>query len=54
MATLNFIPESRQVISAMEGVIEYCLQESKIVDDTLASVWSAVFLAMERMPSLSS
>lgn len=32
MATVKFIPESRQSISAMKGVAAYCLQESKVVD----------------------
>ncbi len=32
MATIKFIQESRQVISAMKGVISYCLQEKKVVD----------------------
>ena len=33
MATVKFIPESRQSISAMKGVISYCLQDKKVVDD---------------------
>lgn len=32
MATIKFIQESRQSISAMKGVISYCLQEKKVVD----------------------
>lgn len=33
MATIKAIPESRQSISAMKGVIAYCLQEKKVVDN---------------------
>lgn len=33
MATRKFIQESRQSISAMKGVISYCLQEKKVVDN---------------------
>ena len=33
MATVKFIQESRQSISAMKGVISYCLQEKKVADD---------------------
>ena len=33
MATIKFIPESRQSISAMRGVISYCWQEKKVVDN---------------------
>lgn len=33
MATIKFIPESRQSISAMRGVISYCWQEEKVVDN---------------------
>lgn len=33
MATVKFIQESRQSISAMKGVISYCLQEKKVVDN---------------------
>ena len=29
MATVNFIPESNQSISAMKAVIDYCLQQNK-------------------------
>ena len=29
MATVSFIPESHQSISAMKAVIEYCLQQKK-------------------------
>ena len=32
MATVNFIPESNQSISAMKAVIEYCLQQKKVAD----------------------
>lgn len=32
MATVSFIPESRQSISAMKAVIEYCLQQKKVAD----------------------
>ena len=35
MATVKFIPESRQSISAMKGVIAYCLQEKKVVDNVI-------------------
>ena len=33
MATVSFIPESRQSISAMKEVIEYCLQQKKVADE---------------------
>lgn len=33
MATVNFIPESGQSISAMKAVIDYCLQHKKVVDE---------------------
>ena len=33
MATIKFIPESRQSLSAMKGVISYCLQEKKVADN---------------------
>lgn len=33
MATVSFIPESHQSISAMEAVIEYCLQQKKVADE---------------------
>ena len=33
MATIKFIPESRQSLSAMKGVISYCLQEKKVMDN---------------------
>lgn len=33
MATIKFIPESRQSLSAMKSVISYCLQEKKVVDN---------------------
>lgn len=29
MATVNFIPESNQSISAMKAVMDYCLQNKK-------------------------
>lgn len=32
MATVSFIPESSQSISAMKAVIEYCLQQKKVAD----------------------
>ena len=32
MATVNFIPESGQSISAMKAVIDYCLQHKKVAD----------------------
>lgn len=32
MATVNFIPESNQSISAMKAVIDYCLQQKKVAD----------------------
>lgn len=32
MATVSFIPESHQSISAMKAVIEYCLQQKKVAD----------------------
>ena len=33
MATVNFIPESGQSISAMKAVIDYCLQQKKVADE---------------------
>ena len=33
MATVNFIPESNQSISAMKAVIDYCLQNKKVADE---------------------
>ena len=33
MATVNFIPESNQSISAMKAVIDYCLQQKKVADE---------------------
>ena len=33
MATVSFIPESRQSISAMKAVTEYCLQQKKVADE---------------------
>ena len=33
MATVTYIKETRQTVSAMKGVIAYCLQEKKVVDD---------------------
>ena len=33
MATVNFIPESNQSISAMKAVIDYCLQQKKVTDE---------------------
>ena len=33
MATVNFIPESGQSISAMKAVIDYCLQHKKVADE---------------------
>ena len=33
MATVSFIPESHQSISAMKAVIEYCLQQKKVADE---------------------
>lgn len=33
MATVSFIPESNQSISAMKAVIEYCLQQKKVADE---------------------
>lgn len=33
MATVSFIPESRQSISAMKAVVDYCLQQKKVADE---------------------
>ena len=33
MATVTFIPETKQSVSAMRGLINYCLQESKVRDE---------------------
>ena len=32
MATVSYIPESHQSISAMKAVIDYCLQQKKVAD----------------------
>lgn len=32
MATVSFIPESHQSISAMKAVMDYCLQQKKVAD----------------------
>ena len=58
MATVSYIPESRQSISAMKAVIEYCLQQKKVADadsgrrlvsgvncngsDTISSRWFSI------------
>lgn len=39
MATVSFIPESRQSISAMKAVIEYCLQQKRWRTQTAAADW---------------
>ena len=33
MATVNFIPESGQSVSAIKAVIDYCLQQKKVTDE---------------------
>ena len=33
MATVSFIPESHQSISAMKAVVDYCLQQKKVADE---------------------
>lgn len=33
MATVSYIPESNQSISAMKAVIDYCLQQKKVADE---------------------
>ena len=33
MATVSYIPESHQSLSAMKAVIEYCLQQKKVADE---------------------
>ncbi len=33
MATVNYIRESKQTISAMKGLINYCVQDSKVKDE---------------------
>ena len=33
MATVSYIPESHQSISAMKAVIDYCLQQKKVADE---------------------
>lgn len=33
MATVNYIRESKQTISAMKGLINYCIQNSKVKDE---------------------
>lgn len=32
MATVTFIPEAKQSVSAMSGLINYCLQDCKVRD----------------------
>ena len=39
MATVSFIPESHQSISAMKAVIEYCLQQKKVADEDSGAAW---------------
>lgn len=39
MATVSFIPESHQSISAMKAVIEYCLQQKKVADTDSGRRW---------------
>ena len=43
MATVSFIPESHQSISAMKAVIEYCLQQKKVADEDAAIKISNTF-----------
>ena len=33
MATFQYIKESKQTISAMKGVINYCVQDKKVYDE---------------------
>ena len=33
MATVTYIRESKQSISAMKGVIDYCCQDKKVYDE---------------------
>ena len=35
MATVTYIRESKQSISAMKGVIDYCCQDKKVYDEIL-------------------
>lgn len=39
MATVSFIPESSQNISAMKAVIKYCLQQKKVADADSGRRW---------------
>ena len=39
MATVSFIPESHQSISAMKAVIDYCLQQKKVADEDSGRRW---------------
>lgn len=39
MATVSYIPESHQSISAMKAVIEYCLQQKKVADEDSGRRW---------------
>ena len=32
MATVTYIRESKQTVSAMKGVIDYCMQDKKVFD----------------------
>lgn len=32
MATVTYIRESKQTVSAMKGVIDYCTQDKKVFD----------------------
>ena len=48
MATIKFIQESRQSISAMKGVISYCLKEKKVADDATGQRMVSGIFAMAR------
>lgn len=39
MATVSFIPESHQSISAMKAVIDYCLQQKRLRTWTAVADW---------------
>ena len=41
MATVTYIRESKQTVSAMKGVIDYCTQDKKSLTGKADAAWSA-------------
>ena len=35
MATVNYIKEKKQTVSAMKGVMDYCAQDAKVREPTI-------------------